>query len=391
MKPFTPSFGLPRYGAAAALSDELIAYLLAERAVTGEAFPTCKALCVATGLSYRTVRKALDALCREGWLEGRPGCGMFVGPRVETPIRSSRLAPVANGKGVRAQLRVAVLNNAGMSARHWFFHEFLEGMESEAHASAVSIELLSYRLDLLDAARRRLAQSRPDAVVALIPHTADVRMVAEAERLGIPCLVAGMRCPELGLPNVYDDGRRAVARATRLLLDKGHRRIGFIASAGARQWYLSDRLQGYLDALAEAGVAADANLVHEARVLPDAPRPAVAQYLERQRPTALIAGASWLASELAPLVTEGIVRIPETLSVVVYDQAPETQALFGMRMAHIAQPLVEEGRRAVRMARALAEGAPLENDVKIEGVFVDGPSVAHAGDRKPKHTTRGGS
>jgi DNA-binding LacI/PurR family transcriptional regulator len=372
MKPFTLTVPLPRYGAAAALTDGLIDYLLAERAVSGEAFSSCKALCVATGLSYRTVRKALDALCREGWLEGRPGRGMFVGARVETPIRSSRLAPVANGNAVRAQLRVAVLNNAWMPARHWFFHEFLEGMESEAHASAVSIELLSYRLDRLDAARRRLAQSRPDVVIALIPHTVDIRMVAEAERLGIPCLAAGMRCPDLGLPNVYDDGRAAVADAVRRLAARGHRRIGFVADDGARQWYMVDRRHGYQDGLTAAGVEFDANLIHE----DGGSRDGFGTYLKRMRPTAVVFGASWTASECGRLVTLGKIRVPRDLSVVVYDQAPELRAAFGLRVDHLAQPLAEEGRRAARLARELAEGKAPAAALGLPCAYVAGESVA---------------
>jgi DNA-binding LacI/PurR family transcriptional regulator len=138
---------------------------------------------------------------------------------------------------------------------------------------------------------------------------------------------------------------------------------------------MADRRAGYLDALAAAGVDPDANLLHEGTLRGVHPRSAMEVYLDRARPTAVVFGASWLAQEAAGLATAGKIRVPRDLSVVVYDQAPEIHAWFGMRVAHIAQPLAEEGRRLARMVRDLAEGADVARDVAVPCVYVAGESV----------------
>jgi GntR family transcriptional regulator len=64
----------------------------------GEALPSERELSQITGISRVTVRKALDALLREGMLSRRRGSGTYVAPRIEQPasVLAGFSADIAN-------------------------------------------------------------------------------------------------------------------------------------------------------------------------------------------------------------------------------------------------------------------------------------------------------
>jgi GntR family transcriptional regulator len=65
---------------------ESIRNLIAEgRIRTGDALPSERELSQSSGISRVTVRKAIDALFREGLLSRRHGSGTYIAPRIEQP------------------------------------------------------------------------------------------------------------------------------------------------------------------------------------------------------------------------------------------------------------------------------------------------------------------
>src|SRR3954466_1668425 len=96
-------------GSAFALRQQLLEHLLRIKPTVGERFLSDHELSRIAGLSRPTVRRALDDLEREGWIERRPGIGTFIGPRAAlstplvrpstTPQRTVRLALVIHMLG----------------------------------------------------------------------------------------------------------------------------------------------------------------------------------------------------------------------------------------------------------------------------------------------------
>src|SRR6185436_2485518 len=72
---------LPARGSATALRQQLIEHLERSRPRVGDRFLSDFELTQIARLSRPTVRRALDDLQREGWIERRPGVGTFIGPR----------------------------------------------------------------------------------------------------------------------------------------------------------------------------------------------------------------------------------------------------------------------------------------------------------------------
>jgi DNA-binding GntR family transcriptional regulator len=70
---------LPARGSATALREQLLDHLLRIRPRVGERFLSDHELSRISRLSRPTVRRALDDLQRDGWIERRPGIGTLTG------------------------------------------------------------------------------------------------------------------------------------------------------------------------------------------------------------------------------------------------------------------------------------------------------------------------
>src|SRR5688572_31007870 len=86
VKSFEISTPLPSRGSAAALRAQLLDHLMRSRPSVGEKFFSDHELARLSQLSRPTVRRALDDLERDGWIERRPGVGTFIGPRAAISI-----------------------------------------------------------------------------------------------------------------------------------------------------------------------------------------------------------------------------------------------------------------------------------------------------------------
>src|SRR5690606_27790616 len=79
--------------------------------------------------------------------------------------------------------------------------------------------------------------------------------------LGMPVIYVSQHVE--GRPSVYVDDVAAAAAGTRHLLNLGHRRIAFLHTLGASGFSFSsnERLLGYQQALTEAGIELDEDLM----------------------------------------------------------------------------------------------------------------------------------
>jgi LacI family transcriptional regulator len=122
-----------------------------------------------------------------------------------------------------------------------------------------------------------------------------------------------------GVFAVSADDRAAMRVITRLVLEAGHRRIGFLRG---NQGLLDaeERYQGFMDAMMEAGVP-----VNPAMVVPgvfdfESGRRGAAQLLEMaEPPTAIIASSDDMAAGVISRAHECGLRLPRDLSVTGFD------------------------------------------------------------------------
>jgi DNA-binding LacI/PurR family transcriptional regulator len=140
-----------------------------------------------------------------------------------------------------------------------------------------------------------------------------------------------------GFDSVHTDdvaGGRLVAAH---LLERGHRRFGFLGEAQESDAYVSPsqrRLAGYRAALAEAGHSADIRLTRQGQALV-----AARELLSGDDPpTAVFASDDTLAA--------GVLRAEPGVAVVGFDDGPLAEALD---LTTVRQPLEESGRTAMEL------------------------------------------
>ncbi|MFB7274679.1 LacI family DNA-binding transcriptional regulator [Streptomyces sp. NPDC056244] len=139
-----------------------------------------------------------------------------------------------------------------------------------------------------------LAVRRVDGIIA-VPAGADQRHLATAAAEGVPVVIASRPPEGFAADCVLVDDYGGARAATERLLACGHRRIGFLGSPPA-VYTGTERLRGFADALAAAGLPYDPTYIrqgqqqtgeaaHAAAELLDLPEPPTALFCSNNRNT----------------------------------------------------------------------------------------------------------
>ncbi|WP_435241068.1 LacI family DNA-binding transcriptional regulator [Streptomyces cucumeris] len=237
----------------------------------------------------------------------------------------------------------------------WFLGNTIAGVSAVLREA--ELDLLVY--SVTDVAERRAffdrlpARRNADAMlVTCFDLTPEER--ARLDALGMPVVFVSQHAP--GRPSVYIDDADSALRGMRHLLNLGHRRIAFLQSSDNTGFYWSsqERLTGYRNALAEAGLPYDEELVlypvarHRRGI-----REAVGQLLSlRNPPTAVFAESDEVAIEVMGLLRSAGVDIPGRISILGFDDHHFSEWLD---LTTVAQPVEEIGRAAAELARSIID------------------------------------
>lgn len=146
-------------------------------------------------------------------------------------------------------------------------------------------------------------------------------------------------------PFVAIDDRRASHDLTAHLIERGHRRIGFI-KAHPLHGAASRRVLGYHDALREHGIEVDARLVANGLFSFQSGVESGRRLLHLPaRPTAIIAANDDMAAGVLHVAHELGIRVPAQLSIAGYDDTPIARYVYPS-LTTVRQPI-----------RAMAQGA----------------------------------
>ncbi len=176
-----------------------------------------------------------------------------------------------------------------------------------------------------------------------------------------------------GSARVSTDDRGGAVASARHLLELGHRRIGILSAQclsaprggplsaaeglGSRFRDNRDRLAGYLDTLAEAGIDADDVPIWETSGLSiEDAMPGARGLLDRDpRPTALLCMSDQLALAAVAVARELRLDVPGDVSVVGFDDTPAAR-WADPALTTVRQDLEGKGRTAGELALRLLAG-----------------------------------
>ncbi|WP_245963363.1 LacI family DNA-binding transcriptional regulator [Terracoccus luteus] len=172
---------------------------------------------------------------------------------------------------------------------------------------------------------------------------------------GIPVVAVDPHTGPSGVPTVDADNFAGGVLATEHLLALGHRRIALLGGRSdlesARQ-----RERGFRRAMAEAGVEVDEALVQAGDYRAEtADGPAHELLSLPQPPTAVFAANDLSAIRTMEVARELGLRVPEDLSVVGFDNVPES-AMSLPPLTTVDQSLKTIGATALEMLVGLLEG-----------------------------------
>lgn len=220
--------------------------------------------------------------------------------------------------------------------------------EAEGRDHTVLIAESGRRLDRVAKALDLMLDRQADGI--LFGHMGAKLMEVPPLAVDVPVVLANARSTR-GHPCVLPDEYRAGYDAARHLLDRGHRRIGFIGRSDALldpalSVTVGARYAGLDAALAEAGVG----FVHQVEGIswePDLGYRGVGEILDVGPVTAIIAANDRVAFGVYQCAQQRGLRIPDDLSVVSFDDE-YLASYLRPQLTTLQIPYLEMGRTAMR-------------------------------------------
>lgn len=197
---------------------------------------------------------------------------------------------------------------------------------------------------IADNIRQLIAQCSIDGVVLTPPLCDNLGLIRQLERNGLQYVLVSPKDHDKGL-QVYFDERSAAYDMTAYLIGFGHRRIGFIQGDPAHSSSYA-RYTGYKEALKEAAIAFDRNLVVKGKFGFDSGCKGAKKLLRRSGPpTAIFASDDDTAVGVIHYAHEVGLRMPEQLSVVGFDDVPIARYIWPT-LTTVRQPIRAIGEKA---------------------------------------------
>ncbi len=304
--------------------------------------------------------------------------------RVQQAITELRYAPSSAARALAGgdEIRIGLLYSNPSAA---YLSEFLVG--SLDQASRLNIQLVVEKCDeagLEAVAIAHLVTGHMDGII-LPPPLCDsptiLQALAEAD---IPTVaVATGRAPDWVLAVSIDDAR-AAHDMTRHLASLGHRRIGFI-TGNANQSASGERLGGYRDALAEAGIPVDEALVAEGLFTYRSGLDAAEQLLTlADPPTAIFASNDDMAAATVAIAHRHGLDVPGDLTVCGFDDTALATTIWP-ELTTIRQPVMAMSQLAVEMlVREVRARRAGRSDTAERHVLVDYELIRRQSDAAPR-------
>ena len=237
-----------------------------------------------------------------------------------------------------------------------FYSLFIRALEDRAHQKGYAVLLGDTRgtpereLEYIRRVETRLA----DGIVQLRPSSEKSQNNIPPD---VPCVNA-CGCEYTTGPAIRIDNRGAAKSMVNYLISLGHKRIGVISGLKDNP-HAIDRLQGYKEALADAGIPFEKDLIAEGDFTMWSGLNAAFQFCNmKNRPTAIFSMNDEMAiGAMQTLKNQGI-KIPEDMSVTGFDDIAYAK-YSDPSLTTISQPAEEMGKMAMDMLLKVIEGEPL--------------------------------
>ena len=326
----------------------------------------------AAGVSHSTVSRSLSD-------------SLLVNPetkaRIQQLAQQSGYSPHAGARSL-VMGRTRTIGVVVTTIADPFVAEVVQGIESAAyqHDYTVILATSGAEPEREIAAVKMLRSKRVDGVIITSSRIGALYQ-DDLERVGVPVVLINDHSSQgrQYTGSISVDNRHGGRLATQHLISRGHRRIAHIAGPEGHS-SSADRLAGYRQAVAGAGLPEDPALVQSGDGLAASGQRAVDVLLRQaESPTAVFCYNDMTAIGLLVAARERGLVLPRDLSVVGFDDIPFAAFVFPA-LTTIAQPKFDMGQRALAMVLALVKAGDTARytvaDVIVQGNLVVRQSTA---------------
>ncbi|WP_066287728.1 LacI family DNA-binding transcriptional regulator [Arthrobacter sp. B6] len=249
----------------------------------------------------------------------------------------------------------------------------LLGVEQAARDAGYFVSIAALRSvgrgAIFDALRHFTDQS-VDGIAVLVPHSETLQILEEFNP-GVPVVAVGSLGNE-AVSGAMVDQKRGAELAVGHLIEQGHRTIGHVAGPG--DWIDGAlRAEGWRAALKDAGLPQE--ILHEGDWSAGSGYEIGRRLAADRTATALFVGNDQMALGLLRAFNEAGVRVPDDVSVVGFDDQPES-GYFTPPLTTVRQDFEELGRRCMDiMLKEIEAGAAVSSTV-VTPVLVRRASTA---------------
>ena len=269
--------------------------------------------------------------------------------RVWDAVRQLDYQPNLIARGLRSQTTKTIAVIVG-SIRNTYSTALVYAVEKEAQKKGYNVLICTTYEDIEKELKhlKDLNSRKVDGVILMSAYRADANMDKKYKEFYIsklPIVFVDRNIPGINRDVIQSENFDASYKATKYLMDMGHRKIGIIATSNFST--VQERIKGYKAAFANAGIEYDESLIASVDELSDKMSRKVCHEFLEEHPdiTALYILNNSLCSGVLLDLKERQMKIPQDISLLVWDDEEYNELLD---ITTIEQPITEIGKQATR-------------------------------------------
>ena len=354
--------------------------------VSGDKIPTEFELMEEYGVSRITAARALKELASDGYIRRMRKNGSIVIGREAEPEIAAALSEPASSISAYQHVPLVLPFSPDIG------FDIMGGIQREAQRRNMLVTLFNSerQVEKERIILEQVADMSIDGLICLpLESYANLSAYTHLQAKGVPIVFVDRQLRYLDVPYVTTVNFHAMTELTQWLLDKGHRRIGYLAY-DLNAYCENERFKGYVKALTDNGLELDSRCIAEVHrisngsiMLPendsDAPqyvRQCLANILDQaEPPTALMCSFDLLASYVEQQAGALGISIPRDLSVTGFDNVFIASHLE-VPLTTMAQNYDAIGKKAIELLMAMQNRQPVGLQHFVDAALVQRDSVA---------------
>lgn len=280
-----------------------------ESGVIHDKLPGERMIAEKLGVSYMTVRKAIDELVEEGILVKQGTRGTFVNGR-KTSSRST------GNIGFFLDEEI----NEGISSPYYSL--VFKSLEDEVAKHGYNLLFFS---DFDDLNPLKNTRKIDGAIICCFPRLED--RIQSIKRY-LPIVLLDNIPADKAIPTVTIDNFNGCSHSVEYLISLGHQRIGFVSGLLDSD-ICKDRLQGYKSGLCRAGIPVDSVLIYKGNYSYESGEEAGKYFAALENPpTAIMFANDSMAIGAMKVIQEHGLKIPANISIIGFDDVLVASKVF---------------------------------------------------------------